>query len=59
LTPECVVSGDAGYKRQISADNAAVHEVICNKKLPDGSMYSVNIQQLKKSLSKVRAALTN
>ena len=44
---------DPSCRRQNSADNAPGHEVICEKKSPDGSTYSVTIDQLKKSLTKV------
>jgi len=51
---KCVVLDDASSRRQNSADNAADLEVICKKKMPDGSTHNVTVQQLKKCLSKVR-----
>jgi len=56
---ECVGLDDASCKRQNSADNAPGHEFMFEKKLPDGSSYSVTIDQLKKSLLKVRHRFVN
>jgi len=49
---------DAGCSTQMSADDATEHEVIYEK-CANGSIFSVTIKQLKKSLLKVSKANQN
>jgi len=49
-----VLLGEASGRQKKSADVATEQVVICEKKSPDGTTYSVTVDQLKKCLAQVR-----